>query len=377
MNQANDAPNTEVPRLIPALVAFLHPFTIVLKDDEEEWETSIEEINTHSYDYVRLHRITGGIDVGLPAPYHMLVGYDGALALPPIEDLRSVSKVVEFFNKRLAELLVGGIYCEVVSPEDLDTAKILDWTYIRIQGQTQGFVGQYHFTIRLMNASPMHSINLLSPRQIRYSELVTAIQAGNTILNNVPELSADFLLRGVSSLVKRDWSSALSSLWTVDEQIISHLWTREIVDKCNSEEQDTIPGRRDSLKDHRTWSASPKSEMLFRIGVIDYQTLKHLAIARKARNDLHHKGIHPTADAAKSAYEGFKRLLQICTDIDVPLFDLIIEDYTLADPFERRSGVIKDVQYWMEFPKLPGEDEATREEIEAMPARHEGEEGAN
>jgi hypothetical protein len=149
MTKVTDMPNTDVPKLIPALVAFLHPFTIVLEDDEEEWETNIEEINTHSYDYVRLHRITGGIDVGLPAPYHMLVGYDGALALPPIENLLSVSKAVEFFNRRLAELLVGGIYCEAVSPEDLDTASILDWKYIRIHGQTRGFVGQYHLTIRL------------------------------------------------------------------------------------------------------------------------------------------------------------------------------------------------------------------------------------
>src|SRR4051812_40448979 len=97
----------QFPRRVAAMVVYLHPFRMVGSTTLSEWAASIEQVNHGDWDYVKLHEIAGGIDVGLPAPYHMLVGRDGALALPPLPQLRSDQQAVEFFNRCLAAFLLG------------------------------------------------------------------------------------------------------------------------------------------------------------------------------------------------------------------------------------------------------------------------------
>ena len=96
-------------RRVPCIVTYLHPFRLVEAKDQKPWVATIGQINNHSWDYVALHELVGGLDVGLQNPYHLVVGRDGALALPPIEELRSTQAAVEFFNRCLAGLLLGGV----------------------------------------------------------------------------------------------------------------------------------------------------------------------------------------------------------------------------------------------------------------------------
>ncbi|MGC1588326.1 MAG: hypothetical protein WA791_21900, partial [Rhodomicrobium sp.] len=108
-------------RRVPALISYLSPFRIVEKDDAPEpWSATIEQVNRQSWDYVALHEVIGGVDVGLKSPYHMVVARDGALALPPLPELRSDQAAVEFFNRCLAALLLGGVYCEAINLDGLD-----------------------------------------------------------------------------------------------------------------------------------------------------------------------------------------------------------------------------------------------------------------
>ena len=80
-------------RRVPCMIAFLHPFRLVDVDGVAAWNAPIEQING-GWDYVALHRLVGG-DVGLEPPCPLVVGRDGALALPPLADLRSVQLIVE------------------------------------------------------------------------------------------------------------------------------------------------------------------------------------------------------------------------------------------------------------------------------------------
>src|SRR5438128_6852819 len=125
------AAKTAAPRSTPALVTYLQPFRIVADDGDQSWNVTIEQVNRGIWDYVKLHEIVGGIDVGLESPYHMIVCFDGGLALPPIPELRSVPRAVEFFNRCLGALLLGGIYCEAVTLDHIETGRILDWKYLR------------------------------------------------------------------------------------------------------------------------------------------------------------------------------------------------------------------------------------------------------
>jgi hypothetical protein len=54
-------------RRVPCLIAYLDPFRIVDLGTLPPWQVSIEEVNSLNWDYVKLHEIVGGIDVGLEA----------------------------------------------------------------------------------------------------------------------------------------------------------------------------------------------------------------------------------------------------------------------------------------------------------------------
>src|ERR1700761_4415694 len=61
-------------RRVPARIAYLSPFRIVEKDGTSEpWSVTIEQVNKCSWDYVALHEVMGGVDVGLESPYHMVI----------------------------------------------------------------------------------------------------------------------------------------------------------------------------------------------------------------------------------------------------------------------------------------------------------------
>ncbi len=148
-------------RRVPALIAYLNPFRIVEKDnDSAPWSATIEQVNNRNWDYIALHEVVGGIDVGLQSPYHMVVARDGALALPPLPELRSDQEAVEYFNRCLAALLLGGVYCEAINLDGLDLGCIIDWKYVRSQRDGSSATNRFHKHIRYKNASALDTIHL-------------------------------------------------------------------------------------------------------------------------------------------------------------------------------------------------------------------------
>lgn len=360
-NQLTDTEN-EIPRKVPALITYLHPFRIIESTPSSMWEPTIEQVNSGNWDYIKLHELVGGIDVGLATPYYMAIGFDGALALPPIPELRSMDKAVEFFNKCLAALLLGGIYCEAVTADHVETGEIFDWKYIRARGQAKSFVNQFHYTARMKMTPPIHAIELMHPRRLLLNDLIESANKGRKILELLPELSPEFLLKGTTSIARHDWTGALTNLWIVVEQLTAHLWKKGIIVRAN-EMDNLFPGRKDQLSDNRTWSISTKQEMLLQLGIIKIETLKELFIARKARNDLVHQGKHPDKRAALVSYNIVKAMLQSATDqLNIPLFTLDLNNHALTDPFSPRTPKSFEPKYWMEIPKLPGEAEFEKEE---------------
>jgi hypothetical protein len=118
-HEASDAEDL-AKRRVPCMIGYLHPFRIVEAETLEPWNCTIEQVNAKAWDYAALHEMAGGLDVGLPAPYHLVIARDGALALPPIPELRSDQAAVEYLNRCLAALLLGGIYCEAITSDGLD-----------------------------------------------------------------------------------------------------------------------------------------------------------------------------------------------------------------------------------------------------------------
>jgi hypothetical protein len=186
----------DFPRRIGAMVIYLHPFRMIASKALDEWTASIEQINGRGWDYVKLHEIAGGIEVGLPKPYHMLIGRDGALALPPIPQLRSDQQAVEFFNRCLAAFLLGGIYCTAVTLDNLELGSIIDWKYVRSHS-SQAEANHFHKLVRMRMAPPIDAIALMNPPILHFDVLRKAVKDGFALLDSVPKLSPEFLLKGV------------------------------------------------------------------------------------------------------------------------------------------------------------------------------------
>ncbi len=350
-------------RRVPCMVAFLHPFRIVNGPDGPPWTPTIEQINGCSWDYIALHEIVGGVDVGLAQPYHLVVGRDGGLALPPLPQLRNDAEAVEFFNRCFAALLLGGQFCEAISLDGLDFGSILDWKYIRIHSNAASAPNRFHQMVRMRQSAKIEAISLMEPRTVSLTELIEAMKTGRDILDAVPELSGEFLLKGVTGIARRDWSSALANLWIVVEQITSHLWKTKIILPAKAD--GLIPGRVDQLSDSRTWTTAIRLELLSQKGFISMNALGNLFAARKARNALAHEGALPDEVAANSAYKGAISLLQAVTHLPIPLAEMNLGDHALSDPFKPIERGPLNVKYWMEILRLPGELELERLETKA------------
>lgn len=351
-------------RRIPCLVAFLHPFRLVNGPDSPAWSVSLEQVNRGTWDYVALHEIVGGIDVGLESPYHMVVCRDGGLALPPVPDLRGDQSAVEFFNGCLASILLGGIYCEAVTLDGLDFGFVLDWKYVRVTTCSAAAANRFHFIIRGQHPSALDAIALEEPRVILVEDLVRAGQKGRRVLEGVPAVRGEFLLKGVTGFARRDWGAALSNLWIVVEQITTHLWNSKVIDPARKPPD--IPGRVERLRDNRTWTVATQHEMLFQMGQYDAGLYDSLSVARKARNRLAHGGSHPDEEDALAALLSVKKLLRIVLpDLDVPFVDMDLGDHAMSHPFEQKREHSLSPKYWMEIKKLPGEVEVEKLEAEA------------
>lgn len=346
-------------RRVPCMVAYLHPFRLVDGPSSPTWDVSVEDINRGKWDYVELHRMVGGIDVSMPAPYHMVVARDGAFGLPVLAHLRGDQAAVEFFNRSFAALLLGGVYCEAIGLDGLDFGSIIDWTYLRVHTSAPAAPNHFHHLVRLKRASAYEAINLVGVRSIPVDELSTAMVAGRALLDVVPELSGEFFLKGATGIARRDWATALSNLWIVVEQITSNIWVHKVLGPARSPNE--ITGRLDQLADPRTWTIAVRHELLHQIGIIPAKALATLSVARKARNALAHRGKHPAEADAQAAYASALAILQIAVEnLPIPLRNLDLNDHATSDPFQAREPERLEPTHWMEIPKLPGEAELER-----------------
>lgn len=338
------------------MVAYVHPFRIVNAASSPTWAVSIEQVNQTNWDYAALHEMVGALDVGLQPPYHMIVCRDGALGLPVVPQIHDDRDAVEFFNRCLAALLIGGVYCEAIALDGLDLGSIIDWRFMRVAGSGTSAPNRFHHLVRLQRASPFEAAALMNPPQIDFDNLAIAMAKGRSVLDAIPELMGEFLLKGTTALAKRDWSTALANLWIVVEQITSNLWTRDVVQPAK--QNATFEGRVDQLADTRTWTTAARHELLHQIGTIPSKTLALLSNARKGRNELSHKGKHPNETQAHAAYDGAVALMNIgAPNRPAMLSEIDLQGEALSNPFEpKRRGRVQP-KYWMAIPKLPGEAE--------------------
>ena len=275
---------------------------------------------------------------------------------------------MEYFNRCLAAFLIGGIYCEAINLDGLDFGSIIDWKYVRVTGRAEAAPNRFHNLIRLQGASSIEAIALEEPRKLELAELIKASDTGHKVLECIPSVGSEYLLRGATGYARRDWGVALANFWIVVEQITSHLWGHIVIQGAKNDQP--VTGRIDNLEDNRTWTISVRHEVLFQRGALPLAAFEELNSARKARNKLSHSGVHPDEGAARAALNSVRELFKtVFPDIDIPFLKLNLDDHGLSDPFRPKDTGPINPKYWMEIKKLPGEREL--EKLEAN-ARTEG-----
>jgi hypothetical protein len=351
------------PTRILATLAYTTPLRFVFRTSEDRWKATLGKINSRRYDYVKLHRLSASLDIGLPSPLCMYLAFDGSLLLPRIEQYWPVERAVSAFNEILGYMLVGGMYFGPVEPPDIDQAVVYRTGYFRPFGMAESLVGLARRELQYKIASPLNSIRLYRPDQVLASDIRKAYDEGKATCVKIPSLSPSLLVRGISAFVTHDWGASLSHLWITTEQIVEHLWRTCVVDSVVRPDP-AIPGRRDFLKDHRAWTTATRIELLFQKRVLPIRTYRLLNIARKGRNDLVHTGVIPKREACEAAMDGvFQLIARVARPRSIHSFAGLLRRYKSLDPIKRhyntrRTITAKDVGLWLgPLPPIPGEEE--------------------
>jgi len=343
---------------VPVITGNYHPFRLVLRE-EDEWCPTIEEINRRTYDYVKLHRMSAFVDIGI-LPLSLGVRFDGTLVLPATQELINPETALHHFNRFLCHLLLGGIYCESVSPDDICLGRMTHSAYCKISGNNRGDVSRLHQGICMTGGGVLDTIRLLQPETIAVAALRQALSSGRERFGKVSPLVPETFLHGTTYYARNQWSDALIHLWTSIEQVVQGIWKEQLL--AASDVRGISTRRRKSfLSDQRTWSASTRLELLYQKSLIPDRTYTLLDVARRSRNAFAHTGAISTARDAEAALDGLLQLMSLrmtsyagANSLEC-IREIVANRSRLYAAWERRGKPLEGVTHWLPIPPVPGD----------------------
>lgn len=352
---------------IPVIMAFVNPFSVILREGED-WKPALEEINTSSYDYVRLNRSSTAIDIGI-RPLSMICGFDGSLLLPYTKEFADMNKAVNKFNETLGYLLLGGVYVEAISPKNLSFGYINEYGYSKILKPGKGQISSFHFVIRSRCGNPFENISLMDPHIIRDIDLISAYKAGQKIFQKLINISPSVLIQSASYYVSKQYTESLIFSWTTIEKIVNLIWDKEVVAK----DEGNISARKTLLKDFRTWTSAVKMDVLFQLHLIPTELYSSLSLTRKTRNNFMH---NQNAIKSQHAEVALKSLMQLISLVDsdfksITLLDEVLDKILSKTELDENptNGEKRKIepQYWMyDNTPIPGDKEWGTKDFEKI-----------
>lgn len=334
-------------KCLPCLIVATGPFTTLTLSEDDRLDTTLEQINSHQYDRVRLCRTTMEVDVGLGA-LPALLSYTAAWIFPPIKGV-TPQRAINVVNQAHFELLLGGIRFDSAAPEDVGEGYTYHTGYFMVTGGLTAISGVNLRCLQGLLAgdvSTYDSISLFRPRTYTAAEINAALAKGRPIAKHVPELNPTIVLDGLTALKNRRATSALIYLWTSSETLLGGLWERHVVPKGTG-----ITGRKDFI-DGRDWTAAHKAEVLFQLGLFDETLYSQLNQVRKARNNAAHNGQPSDWSVCWLAAELVFSLLSLMVpEQDAKAVRALGQSY--RTPSDDSNG---EPVAWRHFPAVPGNE---------------------
>ena len=274
---------------------------------------TMEEINRLSYDHSLLCRIIGTItNTYDDKQVEYLVCGDGALGIMEKDNI-DIDNTVFHFNDLLCKMLLGGISVEAITNKDIGTGSIHDSKAIWPVQFGHSWNSHIHAELRMKVTGVTNAIFLYKTEKntITIDWLKSALEKGDKIIKTIPNLSTYHLIKGITDYRYRNWSSTLTFLWVVVEEIIDYLWKCNIIDKISG---DNSRKRKDALNDSRTYTTAVKQEVLFQKRILSEELYNDIFVARQARNKLIHEGKRISESDASKVYKFVLEMLSIVSE---------------------------------------------------------------
>jgi hypothetical protein len=270
--------------MFPIVISAPNPIHLFVRDETDEWNPLIQEINAGSYDPLKLHRVSFFLDVGLDYGTPMGFGFDGSLIIPRNPSLRSADDAMDCFNRVKAAMLLGGLHFSQTTSPELAFGELSELGYFRYT-VPHGPASELSRALGERGAGSLLSIVLDQPKRVDRVHVESSFNRGKAVCLNLTRVNAAFLVTAFSSADKHEYRNALIFGWVATEQIIEHLW----VDRFLKDKQlYRLEGRQKELRAVR--NVGQKLEMLFQSGLLAEHAYTTLLHARKARNRFAHTG---------------------------------------------------------------------------------------
>lgn len=299
-------------------ITYLYPIRLITRRNEEI-EIPLEQINDCSYNHGILCRVVGEVKNSFKnQELTYLICGDGALALSYDGNMSS-NDLLLHYNDLLCKLLLGGLLVESISQKDITTGSLREDNMIWPVNFGHSYNSHVHAVLRMKLTNSFEAIHLLNAvsSAISVEEFVKCLEKGTQIIKAVDRLSTYYLIAGITEMRYGNWSSALSNLWIIAEQITDYLWVNRFLGDPSRDPE--IPARRQTLiNDNRTYSASVKQEILYQIGILTGDAYSNLYTVRKARNKLVHEGQLISEETARKLYSAVEALLKIAIANETP-----------------------------------------------------------
>lgn len=296
-------------------VTYIYPIQFIVHENEKI-DFSIEDINSLSYDHSLLHRIIGTVKNRFDnKEVEYLVCGDGALGIKTESGIAK-DDIIVHYNDLLCKLFLGGMNVEAISNRDIVKGSIYESKSIWPVDFGESWNSHIHAELRMKVAGVTDAILLYKPenRMITIEKMNKKLEEGNLIVSEIPNLSTFHLLNGITEYKHRSWSSALTFLWIVVEEITDYLWLQNVIGKVTGENSKK---RKEILRDTRTYTMAVKQELLLQIGVLDERIYNNIFQIRQVRNKLVHEGKMISENMVTLLYESVKELLILAPGIKI------------------------------------------------------------
>lgn len=268
----------------PCIIASPRPFHLFVRNKDDAWNPTVEELNRGSYDPTKLERISFYLNVGIRGGSPMGFAFDGSMLAPRNPHIRNADDAIDEFNRVVGALVLGGLHLDHVTPKDLAFGSLLATGYFRYE-MPHGVLPRLHQAWGEASAGGHLNIDLLDPARITRDEVEGAWARGRPILDAAYNMDPSAMIMAFSYHYQTEYRNSLIYSWLTIEQLIEQIWEDYFLKRLKNDFSERLGALGNTAR-----NIAGKIEFLVEASFIDKKLYSHLSSARSARNDFIHAG---------------------------------------------------------------------------------------